>query len=143
MKSKEEIEQQFNEIINDISINGLSLRKALINRMSDNFFYELIDSDSEKKRQYARACNLREELIFDEIKEISDNQSNDVIETEDGIQVNYNIIQRNKLQIDSRKWILSKMNPKKYGDKIDFSGDMKITKIGKDLEDEIKEKYVD
>ena len=27
------------------------------------------------------------------------------------------------LQIDTRKWLLSKLAPKKYGDKIELSGD--------------------
>jgi hypothetical protein len=32
-------------------------------------------------------------------------------------------VQKHKLQVDTRKWLLSKLAPKKYGDKIEVSGD--------------------
>jgi hypothetical protein len=32
-------------------------------------------------------------------------------------------VQKHKLQVDSRKWLLSKLAPKKYGDKLELSGD--------------------
>ena len=32
-------------------------------------------------------------------------------------------VARNKLRIDTRKWILSKMLPREYGDKLELSGD--------------------
>ena len=36
-----------------------------------------------------------------------------------------------KLQIDTRKWVLSRMNPKKYGDKqqMEHSGDVAVNMI--------------
>ena len=33
------------------------------------------------------------------------------------------MIQHRRLQIDARKWVLAKMNPKKYGDKVDLTSD--------------------
>ena len=63
-------------------------------------------------------------MRFDEIIEIADKQSEDVGEDENGNKViNHNIVQRNRLQIDARKWALSKMFPKKFGDKTIHSGD--------------------
>jgi hypothetical protein len=57
-------------------------------------------------------------LLFDEILSIADKQDKDVDEV-DGIEViNHNVINRNRLQIDARKWVLGKMNPKKYGERI-------------------------
>jgi len=32
-------------------------------------------------------------------------------------------VQKHKLQVDTRKWLLSKLAPKKYGDKLEVSGD--------------------
>ena len=32
--------------------------------------------------------------------------------------VNYENIQRSRLRVDTRKWIMSKLAPKKYGDKV-------------------------
>ncbi len=98
--------------------SGLSLRKSLkaINLQSTTF-YSFIDSDEEKRQQYARACEERAEVIADEIIEISDNSQNDTITTDDEeIIVNHENIQRSKLRVDSRKWLLGKLAPKKYGD---------------------------
>ena len=44
------------------------------------------------------------------VKYIIDKDGNEV--------VNHNVIQRDRLRVDTRKWYLSKLNPKKYSDKI-------------------------
>ena len=72
--------------------------------------------------QYARACEIRAEEMFDEMFDIADNSANDYMlrgSGEDATEVvNSEAIQRSRLRIDTRKWALSKMNPKKYGEKI-------------------------
>lgn len=90
--------------------------------------------------QYARACQIRQEELFDEIFEIADDGSNDWMDRQVGDQtvevVNQEAIQRSKLRIDTRKWALSKMNPKKYGEKLDLNheGGISVNIIGKDAE---------
>lgn len=32
-------------------------------------------------------------------------------------------VQKQRLQVDTRKWLLSKLAPKKYGEKLELSGD--------------------
>lgn len=118
--TKKQIESIFTKICQRIS-EGEALRN-IINKddtFSSTVFYETI-KDKEKNKQYARVCEERAEKIFEEILEIADKQGEDVVKTEDGEYINYNIINRNRLQIDSRKWILSKMMPKKYGDKVEI-----------------------
>jgi len=50
------------------------------------------------------------------------------------------IVQAQKLRVDTRKWLMSKMKPKKYGDKLDVMSDGKAiqgnTIIFKDFKDE-------
>ena len=80
-------------------------------------FYRWIEEDDAKSKQYARACTERADAIFEEILDITDNNALDVtIDDEGGYQVQGEIVQRSKLKVDARKWMLSKMNPKKYGD---------------------------
>jgi hypothetical protein len=122
---KEEKERLFDEIIEEISVNKLSLRKALIDRMSAQTFYDIIDNDTELSTQYARAREERTEGIFEEMFDIADDGTNDYMERmgSDGepyLVVNTEHIQRSKVRIDQRKWALSKMNPKKYGDKLEL-----------------------
>tara|TARA_R100001086_G_C11694547_1_gene219570 strand:- start:3 stop:410 length:408 start_codon:yes stop_codon:yes gene_type:complete len=55
--------------------------------------------------QYARAQEDRTTAFAEDIIEIAD----------DG---NAEDVQRAKLRVDARKWLMSKMAPKKYGDKV-------------------------
>ncbi len=111
-------QESFDYIISEI-ISGKSLRYALdTNGMpSSQTFYNWLEEDEEKSKQYARACESRELLLLDEILLIADKQGEDVIETDNGPITNHNIIQRNNLQIEARKWVLGKLNPSKYGNK--------------------------
>ena len=132
----EQKETLFNDIILDISENKMPLRKALKNRLSVGSFYDIIKEDEGKNERYARACEARAEIIFDEMLDISDDGTNDFTKKEigDGVEVeilNSEHIQRSKLRIDTRKWILAKMQPKKYGDRIntELSGEVTITSL--------------
>jgi len=133
----EEIEKTFNLICEELE-KGYSLRSILRreNMPSSRTFFKWIDESTEKVKQYERSVELRSEFLFDEIIEIADKQGEDVGEDENGNTViNHNIVQRNRLQIDARKWALSKMLPKKYGDKLDItSKDKEINNIPKTLE---------
>lgn len=120
--TQEKIDECFDWIISEIE-SGKSLISALnTNGMpSTSTFYIWLDNEDDKSKRYARACEVRELLLFDEILTIADSQENDVIETDNGQITNHNAINRNRLQIDSRKWMLGKLNPKKYGDKVDLT----------------------
>lgn len=82
----------------------------------------------EFQEQYARACEERTEAMAEDLLDIADDGTNDYMESEDGKpQYNGDSIQRAKLRVDTRKWLMSKMKPKKYGDKLDMtSGGEKI-----------------
>ena len=55
--------------------------------------------------------------MFEDIIDIADDSSQDRIVNEDGKEVmNSEFVQRSRLRVDARKWALSKLNPKKYGD---------------------------
>lgn len=59
------------------------------------------------REQYAKAMESRADAVFEELFDIAD----DVAEEPAAIS-------KAKLRIDTRKWALSRMSPKKYGDKI-------------------------
>lgn len=87
-------------------------------------FFRWLSEDEELREQYARAMEMRAECMFEEIIEISDRDNADVSLNEDGsIRVDGQVVQRSKLMVDSRKWMLGKMQPKKYGDKLDLTTD--------------------
>ena len=76
----------------------------------------------EFREQYRATREAQTEIHHEEIIEISDNCTDDVQmllgEEGEGLgRINHSAIARAKLQVDTRKWIMSRMAPKKYGDK--------------------------
>jgi len=67
-------------------------------------------ADDDIQAQYTRAREDRATSIFEDILDISDEKKSDPNDR--------------RVRIDARKWMLGKMSPKRYGDKIDVtSGD--------------------
>jgi hypothetical protein len=114
----------FKSIISQIE-EGASLRSVLRQEAMPNSvtFYKWIDDDEEKIKHYARACEKRAESIFEDILEIADNASGDKKYTESGEIMDSEYVARSRIRIDARKWMLGKMQPKKYSDKTILSND--------------------
>ena len=77
---------------------------------------------------YAQANQARALRWAEEIIEIADDGSNDWMErqAEAGLitpVANHEHINRSRLRVDARKWLLSKMLPKQFGDRLELSGD--------------------
>lgn len=77
--------------------------------------------------QYTKAREIGYQSMADELLEIADDGRNDWMERrgeEDaGWQANGEHIQRSRLRVDTRKWMLSKVLPKVYGEKVTVGGD--------------------
>jgi transposase-like protein len=111
---------------------GMSLRKAAAEvGIHAATVLKWEDADPEFAQQYARARATGYKLLADEIIEIADDSSGDVIQTESGPKADSEFAARSRLRVDTRKWMLSKMLPKVYGDKLDLnhSGSVKFEKI--------------
>jgi len=100
--------------------NGLSALKACqAAGVNQSTFNDWLNDDAKLAAEYARA---REELIERMAQEVLDLSDSDVGMLPDG-KKDWAAVQKHKLQVDTRKWLLSKLAPKKYGDKIEVSGD--------------------
>lgn len=95
----------------------------------------LIDGKhKEFSEQYAHARVVQAENMFDELLDISDDSQNDW-------ETRYNsegeaykvedreVVNRSRLRVDTRKWYLSKVLPKKFGDKLDLTSDGKALPV--------------
>lgn len=108
---------------------GKSLRQATMNNdpVSKSTFLRWCDGNKKIADQYARALEARTDVLADEILDISDDSSKDTLHGEFGPYENKEWVNRSKLRVESRKWLLSKMMPRRYGDKMD------VTTNGKDI----------
>jgi hypothetical protein len=82
----------------------------------------------EFSEQYVRARESLMDCFADEIVDIAEDGSNDWMlrQTKDGESVevlNREAIERSRIRIDARKWLMGKCAPKKYGDKLQLAGD--------------------
>lgn len=69
--------------------------------------------------RYARARDVALDKMADELIEIADESNADVIVDADGHErLNGEAVQRARLRVDTRKWYMSKLAPKRYGDKL-------------------------
>jgi hypothetical protein len=72
---------------------------------SASTLFAWLDKNEDFRSRYARARDIQAELGFDSIQEVAEDIAGDV--------------QRDKLRIETMRWRLSKLLPKKYGDKIE------------------------
>lgn len=75
--------------------------------------------------QYTRAKEEQADLLVEEMIDISDDGSNDFMTIVKG-DISYEVenkewTSRSKLRVETRKWIASKLKPKKYGEKLDLN----------------------
>ncbi len=82
-----------------------------------------IDAEEELRDKYARAKEAQADFMADEMLDIADDARNDWMTKQNGSGDPYKVIdtetiQRSKLRIDARKWLASKLKPKKYSEKL-------------------------
>jgi hypothetical protein len=90
--------------------------------------FKWLRTKEEFRDQYARAKQESADAMAEDILDIADDGTNDWIEAErkDGstyMIVDHEHIQRSRLRVDTRKFLMAKMKPKVYGDKLDVTSD--------------------
>jgi hypothetical protein len=101
---------------------GVSLRSiCLDDEMPDkSTVFRWLAAHKEFRDQYARAREARADAMAEEILEISDDDSDDAITDPEtgGTRLNSEFVARSRLKVDTRKWLMARMAPKVYGDKV-------------------------
>jgi hypothetical protein len=86
--------------------------------------FRWLAEDPAFQNRYRIAKEMMAEAMAEDILAIADDDSHDTIETKAGVVPNREWIERSKVRCDNRRWLMSKLLPKKYGDKaaIEHSG---------------------
>lgn len=98
----------------------------------------LADKNNQAFRtQYAQAREAQADHYLEEIIEIADNATDDIraLGNNTPLGINASAIARARLQVDARKWVMSKLAPKKYGERITHVGDEEQPVVYKNLSD--------
>ena len=126
-EAQEERERKFKEIIKEIETKGQSLTKATKKiGLDKKSFLLMIEKDTSLLHQYTHAMELRADLIAERMVRNSHNRANDFYtDSEGNLKPNPVAVQRDRLILDTDKWLLSKLMPKKYGDRLTLDGEVK------------------
>jgi len=113
-----------NEILSAIATTPKSLKticEEIESAPTAKTFWQWMEHDSELGERYARAKQAQLEVLADQIVDLADTERicEKVTIKADGSRevVILDQVERTKVQIDSRKWLLAKLNPKKYGER--------------------------
>ena len=99
---------EFAEILLDAIAGGMTLKEVCeSNDLSKTTVLRWLSN--EYLDQYARALRVR-----------ADMQAEEIIEIADKTYTTNEELTAAKMRIDARKWLMSKMSPKKYGDKVEL-----------------------
>ena len=87
---------------------------------------EWLEAHETFRTKYARAREYQADSLFDEMLDISDDGSNDTyIDREGNIRIDHDVLGRSKLRLETRRWMVMKLRPKKYGEKLELDGGLK------------------
>jgi hypothetical protein len=97
---------------------GISLRKASArHQISTQSFLRAVAASPALADQYDRARATMIERLADEVLELADAP----VPKLDNGATDPGMVRQRQLQVDTRKWFLSKLAPKIYGDRLDVS----------------------
>lgn len=114
----------FDAILAKLADHGNLSRALRDSECSNGSFYRRVDGDEADAERYARAKSIGLRALAAEIIDIADDGRNDTYTDDDGNQRPDNeYMQRSKLRIEARKFLLAKLLPKVYGDKLTLAGD--------------------
>lgn len=117
-----EYSQEIADAICDRIGQGNSLRAicAVEGMPTKSLFLKWVANNEQLCDQYTRAREAQAEGFADELIEIADDDSGDV---SGELQMpNAVAVQRSKLKYEARKWVVSKLLAKKYGDSLKHTG---------------------
>lgn len=121
--------QEICDAICDGIADGQSLRSICTSADMPNksTVFRWLAADEAFRDQYARAREAQADALFDEILDIADTpllgtktktMSDGKTEETEG-----DMIEHRRLQVDARKWMAGKLQPKKYGEKLTHAND--------------------
>ena len=130
------ITPEVQEALCDAILEGVSVKEFCRRPEAPNesTIYKAFLRDEEFVKLYARAKEVSAYRMDEEILEIADDSRNDWMarkqasgggrsdidgEMEQELVPNHEHVNRSRLRVDSRKWLMSKLAPKKYGDRLE------------------------
>lgn len=111
-RTEQERKDLCDAVIEGMAEDHLSCFKACVQAGVPNSTFMLwVSEDAQLAERYMRARETLIEYIAEETMEICDASAETAVE-----------VNKQRLQVDTRKWLLAKLAPQRYGDKLHLAG---------------------
>jgi hypothetical protein len=115
----------FDKICEEIAISSKGLKAICENNgITPKTFFNWVNDDKVLLHKYTRAREQQADYLADEIIEISDHSEEDHTAF-----TGANVVNRDRLRVEARKWVASKLKPKKYGDKVEVDNNITVSNL--------------
>lgn len=109
------------ELAHGRSLRSICQDEGMPDRLTVNRW--LLDGKHDEFRnQYEIARLVQADTYFDDIIEIADGTEAEATQSDDEEAQTAESINRARLRVDARKWVVSRLSPKRYGDKLGIGG---------------------
>lgn len=106
------------EMICQMIAGGWSIKQiAVVLECNDRAIHHWRNEDAIFSAQYEKAKLDQMDYFAEELLEIADDASNDWMEREGKTELNVEHVARSRMRLDTRKWLMAKMAPIRFGDK--------------------------
>ena len=106
------------KVVLDSMTSGMSMRQSCIKAgIGASTWIDWVNADPALAERYARAREGLLDAMVDQILTLADSP----VPTLDNGATDPGMVRQRQLQIDARRWVLSKLAPNKYGDRLDVS----------------------
>lgn len=92
-------------------------------------FLKWVSKDDALREQYARARALCLDAMAEDIIDIADTPEigQKTVSKATGLEITEgDMVEHRRLRIEARKWLMGKLAPKKYGDKMELGGSLEV-----------------
>ena len=100
-------------------------------------WYDWLKRYEDLRKLYEISLKERAEVLGEETLDIADENPEYVVDYKGGRRVDTGWVQRQRLRVDTRKWMAAKLKPSKYGDSSMIKAEVKDTSHKKDWLDDI------
>ena len=116
------------ELVPEFMADGLSMRQSCLKAgLTAQTFLRAVDDSPALAERYAQARGALLDAMVDQILTLADAP----VPLLDNGATDPGLVRQRQLQIDARRWVLSKLAPNKYGDRLDVSvSDARISITG-------------
>lgn len=109
---------QLAELVPQYMADGLSMRQSCLRAgLTAQTFLRAVDASPGLAERYAQARGALLDAMVDQILTLADAP----VPLLDNGATDPGMVRQRQLQIDARRWVLSKLAPNKYGDRLDVS----------------------